>query len=389
MKLRTVLVIKPVLVIISISIVIFTSNGIDWRIKYTSTENANADFDFKKGLKFTSQNSTPGATGNLSIENNFDVIEDKKDSYTIAAVGDWGCNKDTDRTVANIVDKNPDLVIGLGDYAYSPVGDCWFEKIKPFERVMKIAFGNHENRDGYRDDISMLFSSSIQKEFLEHFGLDKQYYSFDYGNIHFVIMSTEIPFGFGSDQYVKVNYDLKNATRNTKIDWIIVVNHRTTYPAEIFNYGTYHENKRINFDNKIGNEFRQIYHPLFDKYGVDLVLQAHVHNYQRTYPLKYNSIRPEIPLISDHNASDYLDPNGTIFLTVGTGGRSWQLMSPIHKFVYNAFDSTNNRNLGFGIIALDFEKDGTSLKGTFYNNDDQKSDVGDRFTIKKVGRLKN
>jgi hypothetical protein len=387
MKLRTVLVITPVLVITSISIYIFTANGIDLQLKYTGIENANTDLDFNKDLKESnSLSNTTGMVGNLSLKDNVDLIKQKNNSYTVAAVGDWGCNEDTDRTVANIVDKNPDLVIGLGDYAYSPVADCWFEKIKPFQRIIKIAFGNHENRDGYRDDISMLFSSSNEKEYLEYFGLDNQYYFFDYGNIHFVIMSTEIPFGLGSDQYVKVNNDLRNATKNKKIDWIIVVNHRTTYPAEFFNYGTYHENKRINFDNKIGNEFRQIYHPLFDKYGVDLVLQAHVHNYQRTYPLKYNSINPEIPLITNYNDSDYLNPNGSIFLTVGTGGRSWQNMSPIHKFVYNVFDSTNNVNLGFGIITLDFQKDGSSLRGTFYNNDDpKKPEIGDRFTIKKVG----
>ena len=34
---------------------------------------------------------------------------------------------------------------------------------------------------------------------------------------------------------------------------------------------------------------RDIYHPLFDKYGVDLVFSGDNHNYQRTFPLKYNN----------------------------------------------------------------------------------------------------
>ena len=174
---------------------------------------------------------------NSPTEHNFGVGENKNNSYTIAAVGDWGCNENTDRTVANILDKSPDLVIGLGDYGYSPVGNCWFEKIKPIERIIKIAFGNHENRDGYRNDLPMLFSSTNQKEFLEHFGLKEQYYFFDFGNIHFIIMSTEIPFGLDSDQYPKVNDDLRKAAKNNKIDWIIVANHRTIYPAEFFTYG--------------------------------------------------------------------------------------------------------------------------------------------------------
>ena len=73
-------------------------------------------------------------------------------------------------------------------------------------------------------------------------------------------------------------------------------------------------------------------------------------------------MKPEIPLISNDNVSDYLDPDGAIFLTVGTGGRSWQIMSPIHKFVYNAFDTINNPDLGFGILALEIQKDGSYLK---------------------------
>jgi hypothetical protein len=31
----------------------------------------------------------------------------------------------------------------------------------------------------------------------------------------------------------------------------------------------------------------EAYHPLFQKYGVDLVLYGHNHYYQRTYPLAY------------------------------------------------------------------------------------------------------
>jgi hypothetical protein len=30
------------------------------------------------------------------------------------------------------------------------------------------------------------------------------------------------------------------------------------------------------------------HHPLFQKYGVDLVLYGHNHYYERTYPLAYN-----------------------------------------------------------------------------------------------------
>jgi hypothetical protein len=38
--------------------------------------------------------------------------------FNFAAAGDWGCTSHTIDTVNNIVDKNPELILGLGDYEY-------------------------------------------------------------------------------------------------------------------------------------------------------------------------------------------------------------------------------------------------------------------------------
>jgi hypothetical protein len=60
--------------------------------------------------------------------------------FNFAAVGDWGCTPNTNNTVNNIVGKNPQLVLGLGDYSYNPTSDeCWFKIVKPIEDKMKIA----------------------------------------------------------------------------------------------------------------------------------------------------------------------------------------------------------------------------------------------------------
>ena len=67
---------------------------------------------------------------------------------------------------------------------------------------------------------------------------------------------------------------------------------------------------------------RSTYHPLFEQYGVDLVLQGHNHNYQRTYPIKFNSSSPKHPIETSTNKTTYTDPDGQIFAIVGTGGDS-------------------------------------------------------------------
>jgi len=52
---------------------------------------------------------------------------------------------------------------------------------------------------------------------------------------------------------------------------------------------------------------------LFEQYGVDLVLQAHNHNYHRTYPIIFNINGPSNSIkISTNttNTTTYTDPEG-------------------------------------------------------------------------------
>ena len=84
-----------------------------------------------------------------------------------------------------------------------------------------------------------------------------------------------IDYSPGSTQYQFIENDLKTASTNPKIDWTFVVESTPIY---------------ISPSEHPGNStIRDIYHPLFDKYGVDLVFSSDNHNYQRTFPLKYNS----------------------------------------------------------------------------------------------------
>ena len=65
---------------------------------------------------------------------------------------------------------------------------------------------------------------------------------------------------------------------------------------------------------------RDLYPPLFEKYGVDLVITAHNHNYQRTYPLYSDSKHSNNPEIKDKNSNNYENPSAPIYVTVGTAG---------------------------------------------------------------------
>jgi predicted phosphodiesterase len=216
-------------------------------------------------------------------------------SWNFAAVGDWDCNANALATVDNIASKEPELVLSLGDFSYQATADCWFDIIQPIDSKMKIVIGNHDDN-----------TTTLLNQYMNHFNLEKQYYSFNYQNVHFVAMSSELPLLTGSDQYNFVRNDLTNATSDPNIDWIVVFVHQPLYPTP---------------PHAVEQDLTNTYHYLFDKYDVDLVLQGHVHHYQRTHALMYNCTGPTSPIITSNDTGVYQNPEGQIYVTVGTGGR--------------------------------------------------------------------
>jgi Calcineurin-like phosphoesterase len=106
---------------------------------------------------------------------------DHSSNFNFIAVGDWGCTEDTEATVNNIISQDPKLIIGLGDYVYDrDTVDCWLEIVDPIDEKMKIAIGNHED------------SGERLTKLKEHFDLEREYYSFDYENVHFIVLATEL-----------------------------------------------------------------------------------------------------------------------------------------------------------------------------------------------------
>jgi predicted MPP superfamily phosphohydrolase len=207
--------------------------------------------------------------------------------------------------VYNIVNKNPELVLGLGDYSYEDNADCWLEIIAPLDDKMEITTGNHD-----------VETTSLLNQYMSHFNLTKQFYSFNYQNVHFTVISTQLLENDSEaiEQYEFVNADLASAASDPNIDWIVVYYHRLAYTSP------YSSSPDREEDRTAYIALRDAYHPLFEKYDVDLVLQAHNHNYERSYPIKYNSANSSHPIITATNANSYSNPEGQIFVTVGTGG---------------------------------------------------------------------
>jgi hypothetical protein len=122
----------------------------------------------------------------------------------------------------------------------------------------------------------------------------------------------------------------------------------------------------------VGN-WSKIYHPLFGEHNVDVVLQGHEHNYQRTYPLEYNIGNPDKPTVTDINPNSYSDPSGQIFVTVGTAGAQLRNLDGNAPYTVTQHD-------GFGFSNIDITSSGKTLNATFVAND---GSIKDQFMITK------
>ena len=283
---------------------------------------------------------------NKEDEDNDSTNKNKKSIFNIVAVGDWDCTGETEDTVDNIIEQDPELVLALGDFSYGGDADCWFELIEPIADKTKIAMGNHEDAEDYMD----------------FFGLKEQYYSFNHKNMHFLALSTETDYDDDSEQYQFAIKDLEKYSKDPFFDWIIVFYHRHIYGS-----GSLEEDA----------DFRETYHPLFDKYKVDLALQGHLHVYERTYPITFNQEEDDEPIVQDNNPTNiHKNPKGPIFLTVGTGGAHEMTLSSLDDFAAKGIDGT------FGILDIALEGDQNILTGSFIENGKKKK-VMDEFKIIK------
>lgn|SRR5690554_5438949 len=100
-------------------------------------------------------------------------------------------------------------------------------------------------------------------------GSTNLWYSFDYGIVHCVVMSSEHDFRVDSQQYKWINRDLQKVNRSVT-PWVIFFGHRPMYSSA--NYKS---------DYIMSLKIREALEPLLMKYKVDLANWAHYHRYRK------------------------------------------------------------------------------------------------------------
>lgn len=286
--------------------------------------------------------------------------------FGFAAAGKWSCDAQAQVNITNIINRlsgTPPLQLFLpgGDISYTADPTCWFNMTSRIDHKTHITLGTMEN------DIELGAQPGILNTWMNHYSLNSQFYSFDFLDVHFMMLSTEIPYDTTTNQYKFAVADLTKASTNSAIDWIVVRCHQPMYSA----------GGRGDVNGFSNATWASIYGPLFDQYGVDLVIQAHPRNFQRTYPVKFNTTTPSTPIIATGTTgiNDYNNPAGTIYIIAGTGGHSLDT-SPLTTLPHFAY--TNNTDNGYLFVTI--TNNGTVMKGNFYNI---QNNVIDKFSITK------
>lgn len=135
-------------------------------------------------------------------------------------------------------------------------------------------YGNHDARRWAFFDI---FSLPEQAESGGVISASEHYYSFDYANIHYVMLDSQAsdrePEG---DMLTWLKRDLQ-AYQSSNQDWLIVAFHHPPYSK-----GTHDSDDEGDSGGRLV-DMRQMALPLLEQYGVDLVLSGHSHGYERSY----------------------------------------------------------------------------------------------------------
>jgi hypothetical protein len=180
-----------------------------------------------------------------------------------------------------------DLWVHVGDVSQTTGTDVQYQ-IEFFDMypglLRTTAFwptmGNHDGQIGNSDDqIGPYYDNFTLPAAGQAGGLasgTEAYYSFDYGNIHFIVLNSfNVDRSVGGVMLTWLEADLQTADEN----WIVVVFHHPPYSK-----GSHDSDNTNGLDPQL-QEMRENALPILDDYGVDLVLTGHSHSYERSFLL--------------------------------------------------------------------------------------------------------
>lgn len=294
--------------------------------------------------------------------------------------------------------KAADLMLLLGDNAYTNGTDAEYTSgfFAPYQstilknHIMFPAPGNHDyaNDGGRQDDHAVPYYDIFTVPYAGQSGgvasNNKAYYSYNWGNIHFLSLDSYGEEDAGTTRLYDTNGKqvqwIKNdLAANTK-KWTIAYWHHPPYTMG--NHNSDNESELV--------AIRQNFIQILERNGVDLILCGHSHNYERSYLLKGYTGNEAAFNITTHtkdsssakydgsaNSCPYIYPSGknthgTVYVVAGSAGASGSVQT---GYPHNAMPFSFNDG---GMLFLEIEDN--RLDAKFIRQDGV---IADKFTIIK------
>ena len=204
-------------------------------------------------------------------------------------LGDCGTGNNNARNVRNayysyIGSQHTDMMLFLGDNAYTDGTDAEYQNAifqNMYEQKLKntiawSCFGNHDgnsaNSNTQTGPYYDIFTFPKNAECGGEASGTEAYYSYDYGNVHFIILDS-----YETDRSVNgpMHQWCEDDLESTMADWIVVFWHHPAYSKGSHDSDT----------DTYMKQMRENFLPLLESFGVDLVLAGHSHSYERTFLL--------------------------------------------------------------------------------------------------------
>ncbi|NMM63112.1 metallophosphoesterase family protein [Clostridium sp. P21] len=299
-----------------------------------STSNTDINIGYMNLFSATLTNLTPntkysykvGDGQNWSEESTFKTEANNEDDVKFIVFGDsQSGNADVpnyspwNKTVQNAYSKNKDadFIINMGDLVEKGQDyrhwNNWFDAAKGvIDNIPEMPTqGNHEtyNAVGWDSTKPKYFVNQFKVPMNGPEGFKGQVYSYDYGNVHFVMLdSQEEEESPNNDNFLKQQAAWLDSDLTTnKQPWTVVSFHKTPY---------YNKASRANVSLK------NIISPIIEKHHVDVVLNGHDHGVSRTFPI--------------NNGKYYTDySKGTVYYVTGRSGAKYY--GDLSSKVWDAF----------------------------------------------------
>lgn len=227
------------------------------------------------------------SSSSLEIDNkdrSFTTLCESSQTQRLWVIGDSGkIGKNQDKVYSEFIKyingdySKLDMWVLLGDNAYSSGTQKQFNAtlFEPYVELVKryvpwAVVGNHDAR---RWAFYQVFDFPTNAESGGVASGTQEYYSIDNGNLHLVMLDSETV--SRSSDGAMASWLKKDLASNKK-PWVIVAFHTPPYSD-----GGHKSDDDWDSNGRL-KEMRENFVPIFDKYGVDLVLNGHSHGYERS-----------------------------------------------------------------------------------------------------------